>query len=668
MAQKPVSKWTDALADAILGGRSEPVVQEHLDDLLVWLSNGDAPVVNRIEQAFTERQIERQEAEELALTLLDKVLFTASDSPYRILGLPPAANPEDSKIRYRRLILAFHPDRKQHLAEWLNERTERINAAYSQLKSGNYQEPKSNQPVRPQAGRNYSKPHPNKRGFQRQAPFTANPHSGRMRASFGNASKFERRFFGTLIVFCAVFLGYLFYSNMANKSPDQALASASKPAHSVAESLSTEPKIAPASDTEPVTPKHQKTATTSAGNHPTAEPTSPAESDPAAILKRTEALIAEIESRTKPPEPTTPPPRSEALSSLEDTLSAWQDSLQWKPPQSKQDPSLEKANPRHEPQIAAKKPDPATKPKKPPTQNKSKSKPKLTKKPKAAPRSSPAPTTAPIQTAKIKTKSTRANNCDGANRFIVSFARRYSSGNLDSFLRLYSNKAVENNKAGKGKIRSLYRSFFRSTSERNLSFNINRLKPSSSGSCAATGTYRVSYRNDKGERVSMAGKATFVLNREARSYRIKSLRYHDSRPLQSSSSSTQVRTPTPSVTNTCNGASGFISSFASSYSSGNVNTFLNFYSGGAVENGKAGKSNIRALYEPFFNTTSGRRLSFRINNIQANGNNACTASGSYQVSYRNANGQQVSKSGQVSFVLDRNANANSYRVKQLQYR
>ena len=56
---------------------------------------------------------------------------------YSILGVPPAASPEEIRQRYLHLVKEWHPDRHSHdsVAQWrANEKTKRLNEAYARVK------------------------------------------------------------------------------------------------------------------------------------------------------------------------------------------------------------------------------------------------------------------------------------------------------------------------------------------------------------------------------------------------------------------------------------------------------------------------------------------------------------------------------------------------------
>jgi len=66
----------------------------------------------------------------------------AKDDPYLVLGLNPAATPEQVKQAYRRLVRENHPDRHiaaglpQEMVKLATERLQRINEAYGRIMSG----------------------------------------------------------------------------------------------------------------------------------------------------------------------------------------------------------------------------------------------------------------------------------------------------------------------------------------------------------------------------------------------------------------------------------------------------------------------------------------------------------------------------------------------------
>ncbi|WP_200389485.1 J domain-containing protein [Thiocapsa imhoffii] len=110
------------------------MLTEELDSLLIWLANPDNPAVATLDAAIRETGLTRQAAIEQAYRLLDAFLFSGAISdPHQVLGLPPGVDRATAKRRYRRLMLAYHPDRHPGCSTVRSRRTEQLNLAYAAL-------------------------------------------------------------------------------------------------------------------------------------------------------------------------------------------------------------------------------------------------------------------------------------------------------------------------------------------------------------------------------------------------------------------------------------------------------------------------------------------------------------------------------------------------------
>src|SRR3990172_2576002 len=135
-SKKSTAKWASQVVNAVLAGEIEPALVEPMEELLQWLANAPTPEVKAISAEFRKRNVDGEEAQQLALALLDRALFDTSGicDPSRILGILRGASRDVIQTRYHRLMQIYHPDRNQDNPEWFNNRTERLNWAYSQLK------------------------------------------------------------------------------------------------------------------------------------------------------------------------------------------------------------------------------------------------------------------------------------------------------------------------------------------------------------------------------------------------------------------------------------------------------------------------------------------------------------------------------------------------------
>ncbi|MCF7984800.1 MAG: J domain-containing protein, partial [Thiohalocapsa sp.] len=244
-----------ALAQALLAERPAPVLLRQLDTLLTWLGNPDNPAVTTLDAAIKQTGQERSAAAGRAYALLDGFLFVSlSQAPATTLGLDPETNIQAAKLRYRRLIQAYHPDRHPDLASVLNDRLERINVAYAALQqgaahpgskgsgtgsaspgeAGRARTSKSG-PSEGRGGEGGYRPHaaattrtPKQPRRPKRAPRSKPRHhrswvrrtlAEALRQSFGDASSFQTRFFGGLVIVCALVLALHHYQTPPPPTP-----------------------------------------------------------------------------------------------------------------------------------------------------------------------------------------------------------------------------------------------------------------------------------------------------------------------------------------------------------------------------------------------------------------------------------------------------------------
>jgi hypothetical protein len=203
--------WPGRLAEALAEGLPGPVVAERLDVLLRWMADPQADEARPLARAIEARGLAPGAAREAAFALLEHVLFGAgSDEPHRVLGLRAGTDARTVQARYHRLVQLYHPDRNQGEREWLTERTERLNRAYSQLKR---QGPDAAAVPGPRPAAAARPPAPD-------YPRAAYPReSVNIRRHLGSARQARRRIFLGLAAASMALLGYLYLVNAPYRAP-----------------------------------------------------------------------------------------------------------------------------------------------------------------------------------------------------------------------------------------------------------------------------------------------------------------------------------------------------------------------------------------------------------------------------------------------------------------
>ena len=187
--------WPEQVVDAAISGEPARLPGDRLDDLLAWLLDRDQPGTRLLSEQFETQGVDREQAVQLSLALLDELLGHGEDEPLACLGFTAQPEKETLRRRYRRLQQVFHPDRQFGGEDWATQRSESINSAYRKIKSGKVAgaEPVvASAPAKTSAaadvagGNNYGYP---RRRF-----------ADRLRARLGSSSKVQRAVVSSLIL------------------------------------------------------------------------------------------------------------------------------------------------------------------------------------------------------------------------------------------------------------------------------------------------------------------------------------------------------------------------------------------------------------------------------------------------------------------------------------
>ena len=228
-------RWAQRLARVIYDGEPSAALHEELDRVLLWLNHPRHPRVSALTAACADLGLTSDAAARRVYTALDRLLFSADGSPYRVLALPVTANAAQIKRRYRRLIQSYHPDRHPQNADLSRHYTERIIAAYQCLRQPlNLQHP----PRRP--------PRP-RRGYAAYQPLPPPPVSALLRQSLGRSAALRIWIFVVLLVVCTSVLAMLYHADRSMRWPTPATSTEAAAAIMPARSPSAfSPQAAPA--------------------------------------------------------------------------------------------------------------------------------------------------------------------------------------------------------------------------------------------------------------------------------------------------------------------------------------------------------------------------------------------------------------------------------------
>lgn len=215
-----IDQWIRKLAINISQGRGiKRVPPDKMDHLLSWLSGKESEVSIQLSRVFAETSVDDLAARQKVLALLDGYLFDSEKAtPLHRLGLDSSATRPEIKIRYRKLMQIYHPDRAVLGPTISNNRAEVINTAYADLAD--------HQPADVIESETWA----NTSMFQFDKRNSAGRYSGlaksfAVRSRIGSVSSFKRKLNISLGVVSLVLLGLLLISSLDFSEPQKQIAS-----------------------------------------------------------------------------------------------------------------------------------------------------------------------------------------------------------------------------------------------------------------------------------------------------------------------------------------------------------------------------------------------------------------------------------------------------------
>lgn len=541
------------LAWALRAGHPLAALERGLERLLIWLGNPDNPSVATLDAAIAASGQSRSVAAERAFDLLDRLLFGPSAEPTRPLGLPPWIDRATARRRYRRLVLAYHPDRHPTRARVLTARVERINLAFAAFERSRSRlletsaeralgrsgrewtrdTPFGPPPARPEseratetAGALVAAPPTTEPRPQRPAPAR---HSARPRSNDRLGARRTAGGVAWALLPIALLLAVLVIPLERRASAPAMIPTAQfETAGRATPAISTEvvdavaapvvtreveraerldPLVAPASVPSERSRTHAMAATT-----------------PVAVPAGAVAALPPLEP-AEPLRPRTTPVAETRVRALTDNgmdlIAGQVVKVSHIAP-----PIHATATPRLELSKALTMPDdlevaiaaeaPVTPPLHP------------------APVASPVPTkpAGAVTAARVRDDPPAPTGtpmvvdpCVPVPGLLVRFSRAYAAGDLDGLMALYATDVREKNARGRDQIRRLYADWFSTTSARRIDFKTQSKHRESTDTCVTQAWYEASYRNRRGERITHGGSVTFRLEQRNSVMRITGADY-----------------------------------------------------------------------------------------------------------------------------------------------
>ncbi|EGV20621.1 J domain-containing protein [Thiocapsa marina] len=610
-----IDDWPRHLARTLVSGIATATLEQQLDALLIWLGNPDNPKVAALDEAIARTGLTRLEAARRAYDILDRLLFARpSGSPEQILGLRDTAGVVAAKQRYRCLIQAYHPDRHPARALVHNERTEQINIAYAAFERGaSASGPLSTrQTVRARRGRSPKQVDPYPMGAAR----VNQSFGARLRRYLGGAESFQVRFFVGLILFCALILASLLYPE---PSP-----------HRVASAR--EVTAMPASEARLDGVERPDASSDNAILRLDAPPTAiapiraPNPTPPVLVAALADAGTEAInrptpDAQVPPPAPLVPPgPWPEPIRAPEPALVPERKAVERLPP-APTPPRLRAVPP-----------------------------PALFDQSRSQVASRPDAPALPIRVAPIR--PIPALDSGHALGRSPDSSTHEPLVEVDARMRAPSAASVIPPVA-------MAKTAEHPTSPA-VTERVRRADPPASPAAQAPARSKVSADAP----VQPLRKRPSAVEETSSAAAVKTPPVTGRVP---GPTSTPRRSPvatseTPEIPG-CEPTAGVLDRFRSAYNAGALDRLMALYSANAQENETRGRSGIRQLYVRWFDQTSDRRIVFAGTRIRPEGNGRCGARAGFSVSYRDAQGRKIDRTGTIDILFDgRGADARILRI------
>jgi len=516
MAQ-PIQSWPETLTEAILTGAPNEPVRAHLDALIRWLSGASSPDANAIDQALIKRNVEPSDAANLALSLLERLLFADGADAFAQLGLTPQATEAEIRSRYKRLISVFHPDRQLGDANWLHECTQKLNLALEEaLKLTQAPAPSSGQtsPQKPAASK------------ERYGTRYAGPSKrDQMRAKLGTAQTLQRKVFMILGGIALLSVFYLWISipklgDAGNKAT--ATATATQPQPKMNLDLQSKPQVSEAPQDKP--------------SQDLLDEIKKAEAQRLADIKRIEeekrlaerveqeqqalalALAqqkAELEAKEK---------HLEEEKRLVEQKQREQEALAQ---QQAAERAAKEAEAKRQAELKRQQEEAARIAE---AKRLAEEKQRAEQKQKQREQEALALALAQQQAEKEaaekreREQAAKARLVKEITAFLKEYVKRYNEGDLDAFMALFMEDARMNKAKGKAAIRKAYEKFFAESTDRDMQMTVLAIEPSAAGATVEV-NYVLTYSNSSSSNERLVGDIEFKLNSDGSGLTISSQRF-----------------------------------------------------------------------------------------------------------------------------------------------
>jgi curved DNA-binding protein CbpA len=131
-ADSGLSKALDVIIDSYNGAPADRLYRDaiYCFDSLIEISRNTEDIID----FARKNEMDNKYLVDGANFVISKMHFNSEGNFYITLGLPKNATQNEIRERWKRLMLLYHPDKQLGEEEWVSERAKKVNEAYSTLK------------------------------------------------------------------------------------------------------------------------------------------------------------------------------------------------------------------------------------------------------------------------------------------------------------------------------------------------------------------------------------------------------------------------------------------------------------------------------------------------------------------------------------------------------
>jgi len=128
-----MAPWPVRVAKALDRDENSRVIVENLDQIIRWITGRPADSTTALDQEIEKLGLEPAMARTRALIIINRMMLSRQD-PWQALGVRRGTNVDEVRVRYKRLMQVFHPDRGFADSDWLSDCTARLHWAHDAIR------------------------------------------------------------------------------------------------------------------------------------------------------------------------------------------------------------------------------------------------------------------------------------------------------------------------------------------------------------------------------------------------------------------------------------------------------------------------------------------------------------------------------------------------------